>query len=146
MNTQSILLVEDNASDIELAKRALHKANIENPLIVAEDGQEALDYLFGIGQDTENDALPMPGLILLDLNLPRVGGLEVLERIRKNERTRRLPVVILSSSKETGDVTTSYNFGANSYIRKPVDFQSFTETIKQLGSYWLELNEPPPVN
>jgi two-component system response regulator len=146
MNTQSILLVEDNASDIELAKRALHKANIENPLIVAEDGQEALDYLFGTGQDADNDALPMPGLVLLDLNLPRVGGLEVLERIRKNERTRRLPVVILSSSKETGDVTTSYNFGANSYIRKPVDFQSFTETIKQLGSYWLELNEPPPVN
>jgi two-component system response regulator len=146
MKTQSILLVEDNASDIELAKRALHKANIENPLVVAEDGQEALDYLFGTGQDAENDALPMPGLVLLDLNLPRVGGLEVLERIRKNARTRRLPVVILSSSKETGDVTTSYDFGANSYIRKPVDFQSFTETIKQLGSYWLELNEPPPVN
>ncbi len=146
MKTQSILLVEDNASDIELAKRALHKANIENPLVVAEDGQEALDYLFGTEQDAENDALPMPGLVLLDLNLPRVGGLEVLERIRKNERTRRLPVVILSSSKETGDVTTSYDFGANSYIRKPVDFQSFTETIKQLGSYWLELNEPPPVN
>lgn len=146
MKTQSILLVEDNASDVELAKRALKKANIENPLVVAEDGQEALDYLFCTGQYAGNDIPQMPGLILLDLNLPRVGGLEVLERIRKNEKTRRLPVVILSSSKEIHDVTTSYDFGANSYIRKPVDFQHFTETIKQLGAYWLGLNEPPPVN
>lgn len=146
MISKSILLVEDNASDIDLAKRALRKANINNPLVVAEDGQEALDYLFGMGQYSDRDTAQMPGLILLDLKLPRLGGLELLERIRKDARTRRLLVVILTSSKEESDVATGYDFGVNSYIRKPVNFHDFTEVVKQLGSYWLVLNEPPPVN
>ena len=144
MNTKTILLVEDNPSDIELTKRALIKANIVNEVVVAEDGGEALDYLFGTGNYTGQDALPSLALILLDLKLPNVNGLEVLKRIRANERTKWLPVVILTSSGEEADIIAGYELGANSYIQKPVDFLQFAEAIKALGLYWLVLNEPPP--
>ena len=144
MNTKTILLVEDNPSDIDLTKRALANANIANELIVAEDGQEALDYLFGIGHYAGRDATPLLALVLLDLKLPKVGGLDVLRRIRADERTKRLPVVILTSSQEEQDIAAGYDLGANSYIRKPVDFLKFAEAIKTLGLYWLVLNEPPP--
>ena len=137
MSTKIILLVEDNPSDVALAQRAFEKAKILNPLIVAEDGQEALDYLF-------DNANHLPALVLLDLKLPVIDGLEVLKRIRANEHTRRIPVVILTSSKEEQDVAMSYDIGVNSYIRKPVDFFQFAEAIKQLGIYWLIMNELPP--
>jgi len=145
MNTKTILLVEDNPSDIDLTKRALEKANIANTLDVAEDGQEALDYIFGTGNYAGKDTLPSLALILLDLKLPNVDGLEVLKRIRANERTKRLPVVILTSSKEEKDIITGYDLGANSYIQKPVDFLQFAEAVKTLGLYWLILNESPPL-
>lgn len=144
MKQKTILLVEDNPSDVELTKRALAKGHIVNDLIVAEDGLEALDYLFGSGIDKGQVTRPLPTLILLDLKLPRVDGLEVLKRIRADERTKRLPVVILTSSREEHDVAASYDNGANSYIRKPVDFSQFAEAIENLGLYWLVLNEPPP--
>jgi CheY-like chemotaxis protein len=144
MNTKTILLVEDNPSDIDLTKRALTKARIANELVVAEDGQEALDYLFGTGGYAGRDAASLLALVLLDLKLPRVDGLEVLKRIRADARTKRLPVVILTSSKEEQDIATGYDLGANSYIRKPVDFSQFAEAIANLGMYWLVLNEPPP--
>jgi two-component system response regulator len=144
MNTKTILLVEDNPSDIDLTKRALANANIANELIVAEDGQEALDYLFGIGHYAGRDAAPLLAVILLDLKLPKVDGLDVLRRIRADERTKRLPVVILTSSQEEQDIAAGYDLGANSYIRKPVDFSQFAEAIKSMGLYWLVLNEPPP--
>ena len=137
MSTKIILLVEDNPSDVALAQRAFEKAKILNPLIVAEDGQEALDYLF-------DNANHLPALVLLDLKLPVIDGIEVLKRIRANEHTRRIPVVILTSSKEEQDVAMSYDIGVNSYIRKPVDFFQFAEAIKQLGIYWLIMNELPP--
>ena len=141
MKSKTILLVEDNPSDIDLTKRALTKGRVLNEMIVAEDGQEALDYLFGIhaNQDTV-----LPALILLDLKLPKVDGLEVLRRIRGDKRTRRLPVVILTSSQEEQDIAASYDLGANSYIRKPVDFHRFVEAIENLGLYWLVLNQSPP--
>ena len=145
MKTKTILLVEDNPSDIELTKRALTKAKIANELVVAEDGQEALDYLFGTGNFASRDDLPRIAMILLDLKLPKVDGLEVLKRIRANARTKRLPVVILTSSQEQQDIIKGYDLGANSYIRKPVDFTQFAEAIKILGLYWLVLNEPPPL-
>jgi two-component system, response regulator len=145
MKTKKILLVDDNPSDIELAKRALIKANIVNELVVAEDGQEALDYIFGTGHYAGQNALPSLAMILLDLKLPKIDGLEVLKRIRANERTKRLPVVILTSSQEQQDIMKGYDLGANSYIRKPVDFIQFAEAIKILGLYWLVLNEPPPL-
>jgi len=145
MKTKTILLVEDNPSDIELTKRALTKAKIANELVVAEDGQEALDYLFGTGNFAGRDDLPRIAMILLDLKLPKVDGLEVLKRIRANARTKRLPVVILTSSQEQQDIIKGYDLGANSYIRKPVDFTQFAEAIKILGLYWLVLNEPPPL-
>jgi CheY-like chemotaxis protein len=144
MSTKTILLVEDNPSDIGLTKRALAKGHILNELVVAEDGQEALDYLFGTGAYAGRDSATLPTLILLDLKLPKVEGLEVLVRIRSDSRTKRLPVVILTSSQEEQDIATSYDLGANSYIRKPVDFLQFAEAIKNLGLYWLVLNEPPP--
>jgi two-component system response regulator len=144
MNTKTILLVEDNPSDIDLTKRALSKGHILNELIVVEDGQEALDYLFGTGIYAARDSAMQPALILLDLKLPKVDGHEVLKRIRADSRTKRLPVVILTSSKEDQDIASSYDLGANSYIRKPVDFVQFTEAIKNLGLYWLVLNEQPP--
>ncbi len=144
MNSKIILLVEDNPSDIGLTQRALDKSHVANKLVVAEDGQEALDYLFAAGAHAGRDAAELPALVLLDLKLPRVGGLEVLRRIRADERTRRLPVVILTSSKEEQDVAASYDLGVNSYIRKPVDFRQFAGAIEHLGLYWLVANEPPP--
>lgn len=144
MKTKTILLVEDNPSDIDLAKRAFIQSNILNPIEIAEDGQEALDYLFANGKYSGRDASLLPALVLLDLKLPIVDGLEVLGRIRNAELTKRLPVVILTSSKEEQDVAKGYDLGVNSYIRKPVDFKQFAEAIKQLGIYWLVLNEMPP--
>ncbi len=143
MEHKKILLVEDNPSDIGLTKRALAKSRIANEIIVAEDGQEALDYLFSTGPHTDEN-IELPALILLDLKLPRVDGLEVLRRIRAGVRTSRLPIVILTTSKEEQDVAQGYDLGANSYIRKPVDFIQFTHAIEQLGLYWLVLNEAPP--
>ncbi|MEI8173869.1 MAG: response regulator [Deltaproteobacteria bacterium] len=144
MKAKTILLVEDNPSDVDLTKRALTKARIANELVVADDGQEALDYLFGTGHYAGRDTAPLLALVLLDLKLPKVDGLEVLKRIRADARTKRLPVVILTSSKEEQDIATGYDLGANSYIRKPVDFSQFAEAIANLGMYWLVLNEPPP--
>jgi CheY-like chemotaxis protein len=145
MNPKIILLVEDNPSDIGLTQRAMAKSHIANEMVVAEDGQEALDYLFGGGQYTGRDVNELPALILLDLKLPRVTGLEVLRQIRAGERTSRLPVVILTTSKEEQDISQSYDLHANSYIRKPVDFTKFVEAIQHMGLYWLVLNEPPPL-
>lgn len=142
--TKKILLVEDNPSDIELTLRAFERQKIGNEIIVAEDGKEALEYLFGTGEYSGRDISEQPTVILLDLNLPLIDGKEVLRQIRSNELTRRLPVVILTSSKEEQDLTKSYDLGVNSYIRKPVDFNQFSEAIRQLGLYWLVINEPPP--
>ena len=139
-----ILLVEDNADDEVLTLRALKKNNIGNEVAVARDGVEALDYLFGTGAYEGRDLTSMPNLILLDLKLPKLDGLEVLKRLRADERTRLLPVVILTSSKEEQDRIAGYGLGANSYVRKPVDFNQFIEAVRQLGLYWLVLNEPPP--
>lgn len=140
MNQKIILLVEDNPDDEALTLRALRKNNILNDVIVARDGQQALDYFFGEGAP----ANPAPTLMLLDLKLPKVDGLEVLRRIRADQRTVLQPIVILTSSKEEQDIVTGYRLGANSYIRKPVDFSQFMEAIRQLGLYWLVLNEPAP--
>ena len=142
MIKRNILLVEDNPDDVELTLRALNKNNIANEVIVAKDGVEALDYLFGEGTYAGRDATNVPAVILLDLKLPRIDGLEVLERLRKDERTKFAPVVVLTSSKEEQDLVRSYKLGANSYIRKPVDFIQFSEAVRQLGLYWLVLNEP----
>ncbi len=145
MNPKLILLVEDNPSDIELTQRAFAKNRIANELMVAEDGQEVLDYLFATGKHTGRDKSIIPALVLLDLKLPGVDGLEVLRQIRANPHTSRLPVVILTTSKEEQDVTQSYDLGANSYIRKPVDFTQFAQSIEHLGLYWLVMNEPAPL-
>ena len=144
MNAKSIFLIEDNISDIELTRRALERRNIANELLIAEDGQAALDMIFGRGAHAGRDLAESPALILLDLNLPKVDGHEVLRQIRANERTRRIPVVILTSSKEEEDLAKAYDLGANSYIRKPVSFGQFADAIAHLGLYWLVLNEPPP--
>jgi two-component system response regulator len=144
MDKRIILLVEDNPDDEALTLRALKKNNVLNEVVVARDGAEALDYLFGTGAHAGRDTSVMPQVILLDLKLPKVDGLEVLERIRADEQTKLLPVVLLTSSKEEQDLINAYNLGANSYIRKPVDFAQFTEAIRLLGLYWLVLNEPPP--
>jgi len=141
---QIILLVEDNASDEALTLRALKKSNIVNQVIVARDGVEALDYLFATGSYAGRDPEVMPQLILLDLKLPKVNGLQVLQRLRQDDRTRRLPVVIFTSSNEEEDLLNSYNLGANSYVRKPVEFEQFLEATRQLGLYWLVLNQVPP--
>ncbi|HEB66620.1 MAG TPA: response regulator [Gammaproteobacteria bacterium] len=138
-----ILLVEDNPDDEALALRALKKSNLANEIAVARDGVEALDFLFCEGKFADRDPCELPVVVLLDLKLPKVDGLEVLKRIKNDERTRRLPVVILTSSSEERDIIDSYDFGANSYIRKPVDFNQFTEAVAQLGLYWLVLNEVP---
>jgi two-component system, response regulator len=144
MNPRTILLVEDNPSDIGLTKRALEKSRIANELIVAEDGQEALEYLFDIDPLTGFYLNELPALILLDLKLPKVDGLQVLRQIRADERTSRLAVVILTTSTEERDIAQSYDLGANSYIRKPVDFNQFVESVQHLGLYWLVMNEPAP--
>ncbi len=145
MSKKIILLVEDNPDDELLAIRALKKNNISNEVVVARDGVEALDYLFGTGAHAGRDMSEMPQIILLDLKLPKIDGLEVLRRLRSDERTKLLPVVVLTSSREEQDLTESYSLGANSYIRKPVNFTRFTEAIRQLGLYWLVLNESPPI-
>lgn len=139
-----ILLVEDNPDDEALTLRALKKNNILNEVVVARDGAEALDYLFGAGAWAGRDTRVQPQLVLLDLKLPRIDGLEVLRRIRADERTRLQPVVILTTSKEDRDVIAGYALGANSYIRKPVSFDEFMVAVRQLGLYWLVLNVPPP--
>jgi two-component system response regulator len=138
-----ILLVEDNPDDEVLTRRALKKNNIGNEVVVARDGAEALDYLFGTGTYQGRDLSIMPQVVLLDLKLPKVDGLEVLRQIRADERTKFLPVVILTSSREQRDLIDGYGYGANSYIRKPVDFAQFVEAVRQLGLYWLVLNEIP---
>ncbi len=144
MADKVILLVEDNPDDEALTMRALKKSGVVSEIIVARDGAEALDYLFGTGPHAGRDLNVMPMLTLLDLKLPRIGGLEVLERVRGDQRTRSLPIVILTSSKEDPDLLRAYQLGCNSYIRKPVDFTQFTESVRQLGLYWLVLNEPLP--
>jgi len=139
-----ILLVEDNPDDEELTMRALKKNNISNEIVVARDGAEALDYLFARGKYSKRDTSIMPQLILLDLKLPKIDGIEVLKKIRSDDRSKLLPVVILTLSKEQQDLVDGYSSGANSYIRKPVDFKEFVKAVGQLGLYWLVLNESPP--
>jgi CheY-like chemotaxis protein len=140
-----ILLIEDNPDDEALTLRALKKNNIKNEVVVARDGVEALDFLFGTGTHAGRDLTVMPQVILLDLQLPRIGGLDVLRRLRENQRTRLLPVVILTTSNEDQDRIAGYGFGANSFVRKPVDFEKFVDAVRTLGLYWLILNEPAPV-
>ena len=144
MEDKLILLVEDNPDDQALTLRALQKNNIRNRVVIRQDGAEALDYLFCQGADAGRDPRDAPQVILLDLKLPKIDGLEVLRRIRADERTRLLPVVILTSSKEEQDMIKGYGYGANTYVRKPIDFNQFVEAVNQLGLYWLVLNEPPP--
>ncbi|MFH7320458.1 response regulator [Desulfurivibrio sp. D14AmB] len=144
MKNKIILLVEDNQDDEILTIRALSKNNILNRVVVARDGAEALDYLFGRGDYADRDPTDLPELVLLDINLPKLSGLEVLKQIRNDPRTRLLPVVMLTTSNEERDRLGSYQLGANSFIRKPVDFSQFSEAIRQLGVYWLVLNQGPP--
>jgi two-component system response regulator len=144
MSDKFILLVEDNADDEKLTLRALKKNDLASKLTVARDGVEALDYLFGTGTHAGRDTSVQPTVVLLDLKLPRMDGLEVLRRLRADDRTQRLPVVVLTSSKEEQDLIASYGLGANSYIRKPVDFDQFMNAVEQLGIYWLVLNETSP--
>ncbi len=139
----TILLVEDNPDDVELTLRAFRKNNIANGVAIARDGAEALDYLFGTGAYADHNANDTPRIILLDLKLPKVDGLQVLERLRADERTELIPVVILTSSKEEQDLVSGYKSGANSYVRKPVDFNQFVEAVRQIGLYWLLINETP---
>jgi CheY-like chemotaxis protein len=143
-SSRTILMIDDNPDFVVLARRAFAKANIANPIVVAEDGAEALDYLFTTGAWAGRGPESKPVLVLLDLKLPRVGGLEVLRQLRADPRTKRLPVVILTSSVEEQDVIRGYDLGCNSYIRKPIDFVQLAETMRQLGLYWLKFNEPPP--
>ena len=144
MESKLILLVEDNPRDEILTLRALKKSKIANDVVVARDGVEALDYLFGRGAYSDPASHVMPQLVLLDLKLPKVDGLQVLQQLRADERTRRLPIVVFTSSSEEEDLLSSYNLGANSYIRKPIEFEQFVEATTQLGMYWLVLNEAAP--
>jgi len=144
MTKPTILLVEDNPSDIDLTVRAFQKSHLVSQVVVAEDGQDALEYLFGTGAHAGRNPVDIPALTLLDLKLPKISGIEVLRRVRADERTRRMPVVILTSSNEEQDRAAGYDYGVNSYIRKPVDFQEFLRVVEQLGLYWLVTNEPPP--
>ena len=144
MDERVILLVEDNPDDVALTMRALQKNHILNPLVVVHDGQEAADFLFGGLPAGGHHGWPAPALVLLDLNLPKIPGLELLQRLRADPRTRFVPVVVLTSSKEDQDLLASYRLGANSYVRKPVDFSQFNEAVRTLSLYWLLLNEPPP--
>ena len=142
-NAIEILLVEDNPDDVELTLRALKKQNISNRIEVVRDGAEALDFIFCTGQYEHRSMENAPKLVLLDLKLPRVDGLEVLEKMKTDPRTKAIPVVVLTSSREERDIVESYKLGVNSYITKPVDFEQFSESVRQLGLYWLLLNEPP---
>jgi len=142
MPDKIILLVEDNPADVTLTLRAMKRSNIANEMVVARDGVEAMDYLFGTGQYAGRDVAELPVVVLLDLKLPKIDGIEVLRRIRANPVTKPLPVVVLTSSREPSDLTACYDLACNSYVRKPVDFNQFAEAVKQLGLYWLVLNEP----
>jgi two-component system response regulator len=144
MRERTILLVEDNSDDEVLTLRALKKNNIQNRVVVVRDGEAALDFLMGRGEFADRDIYDLPQIVLLDLKLPKLDGLQVLRIIRDTAHTKRLPVVVLTSSKEESDLITGYNLGANSYVRKPVDFEQFIEAVRQLGLYWLVLNEGPP--
>lgn len=145
MNKRPILLVEDNPDDEELILRSLRRNHVLNEIVITRDGEEALDYLLAIGKFKGRDPGLMPQLVLLDLKLPKVGGLEVLERMRRETLTAMIPVVILTSSSEDEDILNSYQLGANSYVRKPVEFQQFSEAVRQVSLYWLLINESPPV-
>jgi len=140
-----ILLVEDNADDVELTLRAFRKSDLVNTVTVARDGVEALDYLLATGSYADRAGNQLPDLVLLDIKLPRVDGLQVLERLRANPRTRLVPIVVLTSSIEPKDLLTCYTLGANSYVRKPIDFQQFSKALHQIGSYWLQTNQAPPL-
>lgn len=146
MKDKTILLVEDNLDDVELTLRALKKNNILNKVIVVNDGEEALDWLFARGKYKDRNINEVPEIILLDLKLPKLDGLEVLKQIREHEVTKYLPAVVLTTSDENKDIIESYKLGANSYVRKPVDFNQFFEAVKQLGLYWMVINESPPHN
>ena len=139
-----ILLVEDNPNDVELTLHAFEKSDVINEIVVARDGEQALHYLFATGPHADRDGTMMPEVVLLDVKLPKIDGLGVLRRMRSDERTKRLPVVMLTSSKEEKDVTTSYDLGANSFVRKPVDFAQFVDAARYIGIYWLTMNEPVP--
>lgn len=140
-----ILLVEDNPNDVELTLRAFEKSKVSNDIVVVRDGEQAIHYLFSTGPHAGRDPAMMPEIVLLDIKLPKIDGLGVLRRMRADGRTRRLPVVMLTSSKEEKDVASSYDLGANSFVRKPVDFGEFVDAARHLGVYWLVMNEPPPV-
>ncbi len=144
MNSRNILLVEDNPDDVALTQRALRKNDIANQLIIARDGAAALDYLHGTGAYAGRDPRELPALVLLDLKLPKLDGMEVLRELRAHEPTRLLPVVVLTSSTEETDLRRCYLLGCNAYVRKPVDFNQFAEAVRELGLFWLVLNEPPP--
>ncbi len=144
MDKATILLIEDNPDDVELTLHAFQKNHMANDVVVAGDGAEGLDYLFGSGKYAGRNTDDAPALILLDLQLPKIGGLEVLRKVREDDRTKRIPVVILTTSDEEDDLVNGYNGGANSYMRKPVDFNEFVNAVKQLELYWMVLNTPPP--
>lgn len=141
---RTILLVEDDPKDAELTMRALRRNNIANEIVLVEDGAEAIDYLMATGRFADRDVTDQPAVVLLDLKLPKIDGLEVLARVRADPRTRRTPVVLLTSSREERDVVAAYDRGANSYVRKPIDFAELVEAVKGLGMYWLLINDPPP--